>query len=624
MKIETSAIPHRYRNRFLRDVNGNYSFNGSASVSNSTTNNSGGNSSNNFEPHYLWGQYFDDTEDIDGDLISNGTIQGLKGIFGDLKVNGLADLNALQAVSGYIQTLLSDEITCDYLTVTKAAHFFKLIIDEIKATQGAVIITPANAKLDKVEAINGGWRCYYRAKDDDGAQIYNCFEVNDQVVCETFDASTGVSYDVSNQYYWRLVTATGTTTTSINGETRDVHYFDLSASDCDRYSMTPKVGDNCVQLGNRTDSTRQAAIIISAYNSQFLDKGIKAPSLVQYAGINDYDLSQHRLNIISNGLNQFKGSYNNNSGVDIEQIITTTANTLDGKIETLNGTVTSHTQSISELKQTDTEIKSTVSANTTSIGTLSNKLNTVSGTVSTNSTNIATLQQTANGLTSTVASHTNSITTINDNVSNLSSSVSTNTSNISTLQQTANGLSSTVSSHTTQINNITGEISDFVTHSELNQTATSITANIQDGLNQTGIDIRTGTINLSANTVNVTPSSGGDDEIAISVGDRNSYPHTLQTRRRISLWNANYNQYGILGAGSEGGFMKVGDYYGGQYEEIEAYIDAGKPTIKLTKGSKYFKIYLNSNGDVCLDGNFEHPSNRSKLVCDGDGYLKLQ
>ena len=363
MIIQSSAIPHRWRNRFLRESSSN--FVGSVNSTTVTPSSDG----YQFEPHYLWGQYFDDTEDIDGDLTSNGTIQGVKGIFdnvdvhnklqanhgifGSAKVNGLLDTNQLKAVSGYIQTLLSDNITTDYLTVTKAAHFFKLIIDEIKASQGAVIITPANAKLDKVEEIENGYRCYYRANDDDGNQIYNCFEVNDQVVCQTFNASTGTSYNVSNKYYWRLVTATGSTATTIDGKTRDVHYFDLSSTDCDLSSSTPSVGDECVLLGNRSDTTRQAAIIISAYNSEFLDKGLKAPSFVQYAGINDYNLSNHRLNIISNGLNQFKGAYSNNSGTDIEQIISTTASTLDGKITTLNGTVSSHTKSISELVQTD-------------------------------------------------------------------------------------------------------------------------------------------------------------------------------------------------------------------------------------------------------------------------------
>ena len=529
----------------------------------------------------MWGQYFDDTEDIDGDLTSNGTIQGVKGIFdnvdvhnnlqanhgifGSAKVNGLLDTNQLKAVSGYIQTLLSDNITTDYLTVTKAAHFFKLIIDEIKASQGAVIITPANAKLDKVEEIENGYRCYYRANDDDGNQIYNCFEVNDQVVCQTFNASTGTSYNVSNKYYWRLVTATGSTATTIDGKTRDVHYFDLSSTDCDLSSSTPSVGDECVLLGNRSDTTRQAAIIISAYNSEFLDKGLKAPSFVQYAGINDYNLSNHRLNIISNGLNQFKGAYSNNSGTDIEQIISTTASTLDGKITTLNGTVSSHTKSISELVQTDSELKSSISSNTESIGTLNDNLGTVSGAVSSNTASISTLQQTASSLTSTVSSHTQSITTINSNINGLSGSISSNTESISnleqtadnikttvsanstdistlsgtvgtqgtdisslsgtvtshtesisTLNQTASGLTSTVSSHTQSISGLSGDVgtikSDYVTSSQLTQTASGIsatvTSDIEGKLINTGININTNKITMSSDNTEFVSASG--------------------------------------------------------------------------------------------------------------------
>lgn len=577
MIIQSSAIPHRWRNRFLRDSNNN--FVGGANSTNITN----GGDGYQFEPHYLWGQYFDDTEDIDGDLTSNGTIQGDKGvfnnvdvnnnlqanhgIFGSAKVNGLLDTNKLKAVSGFVETLLSEEITTDYLTVTKAAHFFKLIIDEIKASQGAVIITPANAKIDKVEALenDAGWRCYYRANDADGNQIYNCFEVNDQVVCQTFNASTGTSYNVSNKYYWRLVTATGSTATTIDGESRDVHYFDLSSTDCDLSSMTPSVGDECVQLGNRTDTTRQAAIIISAYNSEFLDKGLKAPSFVQYAGINDYNLSNHRLNIISNGLNQFKGAYSNNSGTDIEQIISTTASTLDGKITTLNGTVSSHTQSISELVQTDSELKSSISSNTESIGTLNDNLGAVSGAVSSNTSSISTLQQTASSLTSTVSSHTQSITTINSNINGLSGSISSNTESISnleqtadnikttvsanstdistlsgtvetqgtdisslsgtvtshtesisTLNQTASGLSSTVSSHTQSISGLSGDVgtikSDYVTSSQLTQTASGIsatvTSDIEGKLINTGININTNKITMSSDNTEFVSASG--------------------------------------------------------------------------------------------------------------------
>lgn len=383
---------------------------------------------------------------VSGITATNGTIEGNlqanHGIFNSEKVNGLLDANQLQAVSAYVQTLLSDSITTDYLTVTKAAHFFKLIIDEIKATQGQVIITPANAKLDKVVPTANGWRCYFRSKDEDGNEISNTFEPNDQVVCQTFNAATGVNYNVANRFYWIVVTATGTTSTDISGQTVDCHYIDLNRYDMAASSNTPSVGDEVVQLGNRNDTTRQAAIIISAYNSEFLDKGLHAPSIVQYAGINDFNLSNHRLNVISNGLNQFKGSYNNNNGTNIETLITETATTLNGKITTLSGTVTSHTQSISQLTQTDSQLSSRISANTTSIGNLSNSVNNLSGTVQTNTTNISTLQQTSSSLTSTVSSHTQSITTISGDVGTIQSDYVTST----VLNQTASGISATVES----------------------------------------------------------------------------------------------------------------------------------------------------------------------------------
>lgn len=626
--------------------------------------------------------------DYTGFTASNGVIEGnlqaAKGIFDNAKVNGLLDTNQLKAISGYIQTLLSDEITCDYLTVTKAAHFFKLIIDEIKATQGAVIITPANAVLDKVDTISGGWRCYYRAKDDDGRQIYNCFEVNDQVVCQTFDAATGTSYNVSNQWYWRKVTATGSTTTKINGTNRDVHYFDLSSTDCDSYSMTPKVGDNCVQLGNRTDTTRQAAIIISAYNSQFLDKGLKAPSIVQYAGINDYDLSKHRLNIISNGLNQFKGSYNNNNGQDIETIISTTASTLDGKITALNGTVTSHTQSISELKQTDESIKSTVSANTTSIGTLSNRLNTVSGTVSTNSTNIATLQQTANGLTSTVQSHTTSITTLNNNVSSVSSDVNTLSDDVdslsddvttikqdyvtsSELNQTATSITSTVAAtYVTKtnfnhdINSLEDDIndikSDYVTSSEIKQTASSITAsvteNIEGKLSQTGIDITAHKITLSSDNTEFKSSSGAKtwligedangDEIFKLGRYGNNEPY-LRLSDNHDSWTG-YTTYGYDSVYINGGTSANASIYTNSSETqiklqngYNCYVQtgvnsSGYPSIKLNKGSYSVEVWIDSSGKLHIKPSGKsmwiNEDNRTstssgEIYVDNNGFLKI-
>ena len=293
---------------------------------------------------------------------------------GNLTYSGAVDVNSISATSGSIDTINSNngriqEITgniLDYengsiydlagdtlnykdgtletLTVTKAAHFFELIIDQIKSTQGQIIITPANAKFDKVVEYTNYYRCYWKNEDGD-KQIGNEFEVNDQVVCQTFNATTGSTFDASNKYYWALVVNTGSTT--IGGELVPLdeddprydpnaddfdnmvlegaeyyHYIDISKTDKDSASNgVPQVGDEVAQLGNRNMTDRQAAIIISAYNNQFLDSAIQAPSIVQYAGINNYDLSTHRTNVISKGFNQFKGKFSTNSGSDIEDMI---------------------------------------------------------------------------------------------------------------------------------------------------------------------------------------------------------------------------------------------------------------------------------------------------------------
>lgn len=101
------------------------------------------------------------------------------------------------------------------------------------------------------------------------------------------------------------------------GET--YNYIVLSTTDYDVNSnAVPSAGDEIALLGNRTNTDRQAAIIISAYNNQFLDPTIKAPSIVQYNGINDWNLSTHRLNVISKGYNSFSGNFTTTAGENLE------------------------------------------------------------------------------------------------------------------------------------------------------------------------------------------------------------------------------------------------------------------------------------------------------------------
>lgn len=203
----------------------------------------------------------------------------------------------------------------DNITVTKAAHFFQLIIDEIKSTKGQILITAANAKLDKVTVreSDGDIFCYWKATDG-SKTIYNQFAVDDQVICQTFNVGTS-SEATQNKFYWYRVWQVGQET--IDGEL--YNYIHLYANDKDPNSNAiPAVGDEIALLGNRTNADRQAAIIISAYNNQYLDPTIQAPSIVQYSGINNYNLSTHRLNVISNGYNTFRGNFTTTTGENLE------------------------------------------------------------------------------------------------------------------------------------------------------------------------------------------------------------------------------------------------------------------------------------------------------------------
>lgn len=151
----------------------------------------------------------------------------------------------------------------DYLTIRKLAIFIELIIQEAKHVGGMLVVSPSGMTISKVEETDTAYRCYFDQTDGDRT-LQNQFTVGTQARRQTFN--------LTNQaYYWRLVTAVGD------------DYVDLSKTDCDTGSTIPQAGDELVGLGHRTDKTRQAAIIISAF-------GINSPSIMYYQGIDSYSL----------------------------------------------------------------------------------------------------------------------------------------------------------------------------------------------------------------------------------------------------------------------------------------------------------------------------------------------
>lgn len=290
------------------------------------------------DTHLLWGNEFNGTQDVDGTITTSGGINAVGNILtsGDMAAstatfNTISSTNinntdtittstlsatntattTLNADDADIKTLLSGTITTDYLTVTKSAHFWELIIDKITSSNGAVILSPSHAKVEEVITEGNKYTLFWKAEDKDtGKKILNDFSIGDQILCQTFNAAEGTEYNKNNKYYWAVVDGKGTKTDILSQEITSFHYVSITKS-VNTYDgdSVPSAGDEIVVLGNRQNTERQNAIILSATNGDYLDKGIKAPYIAQYKGIKTFELEPYRYNIIAANGNLFIGKF---------------------------------------------------------------------------------------------------------------------------------------------------------------------------------------------------------------------------------------------------------------------------------------------------------------------------
>ncbi len=169
------------------------------------------------------------------------------------------------------------------LWVRVRAYFEELTVIKAGVLAGKQYITPGGGiKCTGVEETASAWRCWFLSEQD-GEKTETKIIAGDQAIAQVFNAKEGTANKVSNHRYWRLVTAVDND--ALTDDTGNHYgYIELSKTDCEAGSDTPKAGDEICQFGSRDDRDRQSAMVFSTVDAD-------APSVKLYSGIDSFSLA---------------------------------------------------------------------------------------------------------------------------------------------------------------------------------------------------------------------------------------------------------------------------------------------------------------------------------------------
>lgn len=153
------------------------------------------------------------------------------------------------------------KLAIDYLTVRKGMSVAELVLQEYKSVGGVLVVSACNGEVEKVYkwSSGGGYDVYIKDFEENPQ-----FVAGDLVRCARWDIE-------SNSYvgYWVNIVAVPT---DVDG----YKCLNLMASQFPE-GVEPQEGDQLVQFGNTSDTTRQGLILISVENGQ--------PNVTAYDGI---------------------------------------------------------------------------------------------------------------------------------------------------------------------------------------------------------------------------------------------------------------------------------------------------------------------------------------------------
>lgn len=156
--------------------------------------------------------------------------------------NGARSVQFVDGMAGAGWQIWIDEngvaqLTLDRLTVRGTMNVMEMLIEKIRSVGGQIVVSAANGKIQSVTEEGDN---YVIAFEQD-----NMFVAHDLVRCQTFSGGELKSYwvEVSNVRENAII---------------------IPKSEFMSYGTTPTEGDECVLMGNTTDTNRQNFISISA------------------------------------------------------------------------------------------------------------------------------------------------------------------------------------------------------------------------------------------------------------------------------------------------------------------------------------------------------------------------
>ena len=208
----------------------------------------------------LWaGHHFSDY--LNQALLTTSNVEFASVLTKILTTNEITTPDFVSGLLGSGARLKDGHLELNEITVRQRLNVFLLVIQKAMYQGGMLILSPGGAEITSV--VDGGsyYKCTYDTKN---GKLKQPFVEDDQLLCQSFDEG-------NTKRYWRKVTSVGE------------DYFNLSKTDCEVNSGIPAVGDEVVVLGNRTNATRQSAMILCSV-------GADTPYMDTYDEINTFSL----------------------------------------------------------------------------------------------------------------------------------------------------------------------------------------------------------------------------------------------------------------------------------------------------------------------------------------------